>query len=248
MIDFHCHLDLYPDPQAVVRDCASKGIYVLSVTTTPSAWKGTSRVADGAPRIRTALGLHPELVHERAGELALFDELLPRTKYVGEVGLDGSPALRQYWPEQQRVFEHVLRSCSRAGGRVLSVHSRRAAPAVLDALAKHPDAGTPVLHWFSSASRELERAIAMGCWFSAGPGMLQSQRGREILSRLPRDHTLTETDGPFVRIGTDAAVPSDVTAVEAGLAHIWSMPLPEVRERLLTTLRMLTQSALGPEH
>jgi TatD DNase family protein len=34
VIDFHCHLDLYPDPHAVARDCATRGIYVLSVSTT----------------------------------------------------------------------------------------------------------------------------------------------------------------------------------------------------------------------
>jgi TatD DNase family protein len=245
MIDLHCHLDLYPDPQGIVRDCISNGAYVLSVTTTPSAWEGTSRLSNGAPRIRTALGLHPELAHERSGELGLFDELLQRTKYVGEVGLDGSPSLRQHWPEQRRVFEYVLRSCSRAGGRVLSVHSRRAAEVVLDMLSEHPDAGTPVLHWFSGSLQELDRAIDMGFWFSVGPGMLRSRQGREILMRLPRDRTLTETDGPFVQIGKKTAMPADVSAVEEDLAKLWRIPVSELRQRMLTAFRLLTQTITG---
>ena len=44
MIDFHCHLDLYPNPREVAKECAKRGLYVLSVTTTPSAWEGTSAV------------------------------------------------------------------------------------------------------------------------------------------------------------------------------------------------------------
>lgn len=41
MIDFHCHLGLYPNPPAVRDECVRQGLYVLSVTTTPSAWEGT---------------------------------------------------------------------------------------------------------------------------------------------------------------------------------------------------------------
>lgn len=40
LIDFHCHLDLYDNPQAVVTACGKLN-YILSVTTTPKAWFGT---------------------------------------------------------------------------------------------------------------------------------------------------------------------------------------------------------------
>ncbi|MYI68670.1 MAG: TatD family deoxyribonuclease, partial [Boseongicola sp. SB0673_bin_14] len=129
MIDFHAHIDLYPDPRAVLAQCVADRHYVLSVTTTPSAWSGTSALAEDAPRVRTALGLHPQLAHERAGELPLFAELLPRVHYVGEIGLDGSPELRSHWQRQQQVFAQILELCTRAGGRVMTIHSRRAATA-----------------------------------------------------------------------------------------------------------------------
>jgi len=77
MIDFHAHLDLYPDPAGAVELCRQSGTYVLSVTTTPSAWLGIKRLAKGSPRIRTALGLHPQVAHQRKRELSLFDTLLP---------------------------------------------------------------------------------------------------------------------------------------------------------------------------
>jgi Tat protein secretion system quality control protein TatD with DNase activity len=41
--------------------------------------------------VRAALGLHPQLVAERAGELPLWERHLPETRYVGEVGLDAGP-------------------------------------------------------------------------------------------------------------------------------------------------------------
>ena len=42
-------------------------------------------------RIRVALGLHPQLAHERRTEIDLFDSLLQNSRYVGEIGLDGGP-------------------------------------------------------------------------------------------------------------------------------------------------------------
>lgn len=119
MIDFHCHLDLYADPQRVVQECIERGIYVLSVTTTPSAWEGTAALAATAPRIRTGLGLHPQIAHERHFELPLFEKLIGRVRYVGEIGLDGSPELKAHWQTQVAVFDQILALCERANGRVM---------------------------------------------------------------------------------------------------------------------------------
>ena len=148
MIDFHVHLDLYPDAQDVVEQVKTRGIYALSVTTTPSAWKGTSALAQGSSRIRTALGLHPQLAHLRSSELSLFDQLFPEATYIGEIGLDGAPEYKPHWELQLKVFDHVLRRCQSAGGRVMSIHSRRAATAVLDRLEAASGSGLPIMHWF----------------------------------------------------------------------------------------------------
>ena len=48
------------------------GIYVLSVTTTASAWEGTAALAHGSPRIRTALGMHPHLLMKGSTSFRFF--------------------------------------------------------------------------------------------------------------------------------------------------------------------------------
>lgn len=247
MIDFHCHLDLYPDPHAVRDECVRRGLYVLSVTTTPSAWKGTSALALNAQRIRTALGLHPQLAHERRSELGLFDSFINEARYVGEIGLDGTPDFRKHWQDQVAVFEHVLAKCRDVGGRVMSIHSRRASGAVLDHLEKNRDAGSAVLHWFSGNFRDLERAITLGCWFSTGPAMLASEKGRALAARMPRDRVLTESDGPFAQLDGNPLRPWQVEGALQALGEIWSMSAEEADQKIDENLRRLlaTQGSAG---
>lgn len=204
LIDFHCHLDLYPDPAAAVAMAVEHGAYVLSVTTTPSAFVGTRALAPANGRIRTALGLHPELAADRRGEMKLFHRLLPETEYVGEVGLDGSSPHKASLPVQTAVLHEILDACAAAGGRTISLHSRQAAGLLLDMLEFEPLAGRFVLHWFSASTALVERAARLGCWFSVGSAMMASRTGRAAVAAMPTDRVLPETDGPF---GTLAGKP-----------------------------------------
>lgn len=239
LIDMHCHLDLYPDPQAKISAIKSSGAYVLSVTTTPVAWRKTSALAMGNARIKTALGLHPQLAAERLGELAIFDQLLPLTRYVGEVGLDGSNECKASWGEQMQVFDHVLASCMREGGKILTLHSRGAATAVLDALERHTGFGVAVLHWFSGSPKELARAIEMGCWFSVGSGMLKSRKGSGLARRMPPDRVLTETDGPFAQLDGKALEPAQCQGAINELARYWSLDAQAARKKVVESFRTL---------
>lgn len=243
MIDFHAHLDLYPDPQTVATECINQGIYVLSVTTTPSAWRGTSALAKPGSRIRTALGLHPQLAHQRKSELYLFDANLPDARYVGEIGLDGAPEFRKYWDDQLTVFNHILKACSLSGGRVMSIHSRRATAEVLDRLEAFPKAGIPILHWFSGNERDLERAVSLNCWFSVGPAMLIAKKSRDFVNHIPRERILTETDGPFAQVDGRSAMPWDAQRSVVQLADLWGLSVEGVEQTLSNNLRNLVEHA-----
>jgi TatD DNase family protein len=239
VIDFHCHLDLYPNPPAVRDECARRGLYLLSVTTTPSAWQGTTALTANSKRIRTALGVHPQLAHQRRSELPLFDTLISETRYVGEIGLDGAPEFRKHWHDQVAVFEHILSKCREAGGRIMSIHSRRASKPVLDHLERTREAGTAVLHWFSGSLRDLDRAANIDCWFSVGPAMLLSENGKALAARMPRERVLTESDGPFAQLDGKAVEPWQVYKAIEMLGELWSMPADEVERCVNGNLRRL---------
>ncbi len=239
MIDFHVHLDLYPNPAEVIEECCNRQMFVLSVTNTPSAWQQTSRLAEDVPRIRTALGLHPQLAFQRQYELTLFDQLLPKARYVGEIGLDGAPEHRGNWAVQLAVFEHILNSCASAGGRVMTIHSRRAAKPVLDLLECNPQAGKPILHWFSGSEKDLQRAVDLGCWFSVGPTMLDSANGKRLFALMPRERVLTESDGPFAQTEGRSMTPWDVARAYELIGHTWSCEAAVTQRIISANLEVL---------
>ncbi len=224
----HSHLDLYPNPHQIAKECNDRGMYVLSVTTTPKAWRGTQDLVKGYKRIRTSLGLHPQLVHERFEEIELFDHLLPKSPYIGEIGLDGTKHYQPNFQQQLKVFRHILKSINSHGGRIMSLHSAGATNVLLSELANHKSIGIPILHWFSGSKVELKKAIDRGCWFSIGPAMLATRRGKELIKHMPQNRLLAETDGPFARMKQEMVMPWDVNIVCKQLGRIWGYSLKEV--------------------
>lgn len=243
LVDFHCHLDLYPDHETAVQEAEDAGVFTLAVTTTPRAWTRNHELAQRTRHVRAALGLHPQLVAERSGELDLWDKHLSETRYVGEVGLDAGPRFYKSFDLQKRVFQHVLQRCAETGDKVISVHSIRAAKTVLDYIDAYlpPARGKVVLHWFTGSKSEAKRALEMGCYFSINAAMLEKERHASLIAIIPPDRLLTETDGPFTKIGERPSKPADVALVAQALGLLYGMSASDlvttVRENLRSLLR-----------
>ena len=104
---------------------------------------------------------------------------------------------------------------------------------LLDMLEFEPLAGTFVLHWFSAKPAIIERAAGLGCWFSAGPGMMASRSGRDAVDAMPFDRLLPETDGPFGRAEGVPLVPGGGGATYRDVAALKGVSANEA-ERLMT--------------
>ena len=235
-MDLHCHVDLYPDHQKILNDIKQSNYYVLSVTTVPSAWEGTVKLTKGLNHCKTALGLHPQLAHLRKNELVLFDKLVSQTSYIGEIGLDGSKGYDQHLETQLSVFKHILKKCEEFEDKILTIHSLNAVEQTLDCLNKYPKSGTPILHWFLATKKQVLKASELGCYFSIGPAMLQSARGKKVISWLPLERVLLETDGPFAKIDGKILFPSNVNLVIEYLVQLWNMETQSVVSQLSQNL------------
>lgn len=243
MIDFHCHLDLYPGALKLLPTVAARNAFTLVVTTSPQAWQATSRVFAGYDNIKVAVGLHPEVVDKKTGERALLMSCIHKARFVGEVGLDGSCRHQETMSLQESILSELLTECERVGGRILSIHSRKAASRVLDLVEQHCRESVPVLHWFSGTIQEARRAIALGCWFSVGPAMLRSSKGSAILRELPMDRILPETDGPFAKDRSSPFMPWEAISIADVLAPLWGT----TKDRVCLQMKLNLSAIIGSE-
>lgn len=238
MIDAHCHIDLYPHPSRIAEDAENAGVFTVSVTNLPSAFDAAHPHIQRFKRVRLALGLHPLSANMHTeGELSRFKALVGQTSFVGEVGLDFSRAAISMRDRQLASFRFVLR-CLESKPKFVTIHSRRAEAAVVEILQEeypHP----VVFHWYTGTQRTLRLAIERGHFFSINPSMVRSDKGKASIGQIPRERTLTESDGPFVKVGARTVVPADVQLVENALADLWGIDPVAVRTTVVENFQRL---------
>lgn len=238
-VDTHCHVDLYPDAVQLLAEVMSKRILVIAVTNAPSVFFHTRKLAESCPYLLPAVGLHPELVGTHGHEVSQIGPLLEQTQFVGEIGLDYVTPDKDLKVRQRGVFTTILDHCSALGGKVLTVHSRRAAADVVSAIGGGFN-GKVILHWFTGTAREAERALEIGCYFSINTAMLAGKSSSQLLAFLPRERVLTETDGPFIKNGRVPATPIQSMTVTSHLSKLWQTTEQEARGVLMANFVRIT--------
>jgi TatD DNase family protein len=170
------------------------------------------------------VGCHPGLKKAQdAFDVERFDELLQRTPFVGEVGLDGSS--RVPMEQQTRVLAGLLEALA-SSPRIASLHSYGATAETIEALGTDPPPGI-VLHWWLGTPEETKRAVDLGCYFSVNSS---GARRAEVMRSIPADRLLTETDHPFGdRRSGPGRRPGQVGDVERAIAVSLDLDPPEVR-------------------
>ena len=123
LIDTHCHIDQFPSPQDVIRECETSGLRVVAVTNLPSHFAVAADRLRKHPLVSPALGIHPLSASEGIRELAAFKRMAPHTNFIGEIGLDFSRHGGASKTIQERVFEEVLRAIQDRP-RFITLHSR----------------------------------------------------------------------------------------------------------------------------
>jgi TatD DNase family protein len=74
-------------------------------------------------------------------------------------------------------------------------------------------------------------------FFSVNPAMMRSKNAQTLIAEMPRDCVLTETDGPFVKMGKEPARPPQVADILTYLATVWQVSPDESRAVVANNLR-----------
>ncbi|MCC6312415.1 MAG: TatD family hydrolase [Thermomicrobiales bacterium] len=237
-IDTHAHLDdpvFDADRAATLATARAAGVArFINIGYRPARWATTLALAETAPDVAFALGLHPG--HADEWTPALLDDLadLAATRdpvAIGEIGLDffrdGPPA-----DLQAAALLGQLR-LARQIGKPAIIHQRAAEPALIAALESEPELPLLVLHSFDGSARYAAFARERGAL--VGVGGLATRRAsarlREVLATIPPDRIVLETDSPYLipagvrgRRNTPAAIPH----IANHLAGLWGLTPDEL--------------------
>jgi len=242
LIDTHCHIDQFPSPEDVIRECQTSGLRVVAVTNLPSHFAVAADRLRKHPLVSPALGIHPLSASEGIRELAAFKRMAPHANFIGEIGLDFSRQGEASKSIQERVFEEVLRAIQDRP-RFITLHSRGAEGAVLEGLRRH-GIKAAVFHWFSGPAKVLDNVFADGHFVSINPAMLASASGQRIIAQSPRERVLVESDGPFTKVKGNICKPADVALVYKSLAARWNLSMEEV----IYTVKVNFERIVGALH
>lgn len=228
MLDTHCHIDLYSKPELILNECDKNGFAIISMTNLPSHFERGFPFFQNRNKVRQALGMHPLYAQHHKKEFPKFISNLSKTSYIGEVGLDFSKEGIDTKEIQIQTFESILKVVADKK-KLLSIHSRRAEREVLNLLKKY-QIKSVIFHWYSGGLNLIDEIIQEGYYFSINPAMVKSMSGRKIISKIPRQLVLTETDGPFIDENNLPIKPGQIQTVISLLSNEWKTSEEEVKK------------------
>lgn len=216
LTDTHCHLDFSsfdPDREAVLERAIHQGIqHIIN----PGITLATSQAALQLARkykglVFASVGIHPnegmEWQDHSINELREMTGT-PEVVAIGEIGLDYYR--NRLAPELQRTVFCMQLELAASLALPVIIHNRQATADTLDiihdwviqleatnsTLFKRPG----VFHSFSGDIETAQRIIDMNFYLGiGGPVTFKNAKGQqELVSKLPLDRILLETDAPFL--------------------------------------------------
>lgn len=204
LIDSHAHLNdaaFAQDLPEVVARAEAAGVHtIINVGYDLPSSKRAVELAQLYPQLWAVVGVHPHDAKTWCPEVKKsLVELCkhPKVLAIGEAGLDyyydNSPR-----DQQRAVFREQLALARELKMNVV-IHSREATQDTLEIMQEFPDVSC-LLHCYSGSLETAQTYTEMGHYFSfGGPITFQNaNRLREVVSKMPLDRVLLETDCPYL--------------------------------------------------
>jgi TatD DNase family protein len=209
LIDTHCHLDAAEfdaDRESVIQEALKNNIQMMVVPAVHrSNFGAVTQLAQNHACCAHALGIHPMYVEKsQLEDLAYLEQEIAKQIQserppvaIGEIGLDFfiadyDKALQEhYFVEQLKIAKQY--------DLPVILHVRRAIDDVLKHLRKHRVRGG-IAHAFNGSRQQADAFIEFGFKLGFG-GALTYPRAlkiRELISTLPLDSVVLETDAPDI--------------------------------------------------
>lgn len=206
LTDTHTHLDAEQfdeDRGEVIQRALDNGITrIINIGFNRETIPTSMQLAEKYDFIYSAVGWHPQDAKDMTSEDLDWIESLcshPKVVAIGEIGLD------YYWDTSPKeVQQTVLREQIRLARRVkmpIIIHNRDAHQDIIRILKeeKAEEVGG-VMHCFSGSWEVAKQCLDMNFYISFGGPVTfkNAKQPKEVLSKVPLDRLLVETDAPYL--------------------------------------------------
>jgi TatD DNase family protein len=256
LFDVHAHLTsprLRDDEAVVVARARAAGVgTIVSNGLNPADNLATLAVAARHPDlVRPALGLYPvdavlpemlamgveyhrdESEPPPDGDAAIdwLESHVDQAFAVGEVGLDHYWVPEALWALQEQRFRRIVR-LAMAADKPLIIHTRKAERRAFEVL-QEEGATRVVWHCYSSKVKLGLQIGRHGHWLSIPANVRKAQNFTKLLTELPRDKVLLETDCPYLSpVSGTRNEPANVAGTAAFAGERWGEPAAAVQRQL----------------
>jgi TatD DNase family protein len=253
LADVHAHLTLPPISAVideVIRNANKAGI--TTIISNALNLSDSRRVRDLAERfssVKPAYGIHPvEAVqverHQKSPspdtinsdvsveeEIAWIRDNIESAWAVGEVGLDAHWVAEPLWQKQEDILQTLLGLALEANKPVI-IHSRKREKRTLEIILERriPRA---IWHCFGGKLKLAKQIAEHGYYFSIPANARRSQSFTAMLTELPRELILFETDCPYLSPNRERhSQPADIAVTRAFAAELWKVSEEEVEKQV----------------
>jgi len=247
IIDSHCHLHdpVFEDLRETVSRAITHDVWgVIAVGCDPPTNERVLRASAQHPKaVWACLGYHPEW-RELDGEALEQVEAQVAAHHYRIVAL-GEVGLPWYSLEKAENPAEVMARGRERLGRLLELAHRYDLPVVLHAphdaaaealgLLKQNGIERAVFHWHKAPGEVTREIVEAGYYVSVTPEVVYRDRDRELVSWVPLESLLVETDAPWPFKGEFEGFPSGpwlASRVAEEVAKIKQLPTDEVMSRL----------------
>lgn len=242
-VDSHCHLDrldLTPyngDLAAAVQAAKNRGVNrMLCIGIDMDNARTVIDIANCFDGVSASVGVHPIDVDDVLPDFDQLRKLAANSQVVaiGETGLDYYYSNDNAGLQQQSFKQHLLLSSELC--KPVVVHTRNATDDTIDLIDQFgdPEVGG-VLHCFTESWEMASQALALGYYISFS-GIITFKNAselRKVVSRVPVDRLLIETDSPYLAPAPHRGKknePRYVVEVAQCVAEIKGLDISEVAE------------------
>ena len=228
MIDAHLHLEQYTDIEEHIKQWQEAGITaVVAVSTDLRSSYRTLELKQKFPDfIYAAIGFHPEQPLPSSLEWEEWLRLLQLERRhlsaIGEVGLPyySAEAVSSF-SDYRYFFEQIVRTAASVS-LPLAIHAVYDTVQTALYILKQNKIKKAHFHWLKAEPAIIEEIIACGYFISVTPEVCYRKRDHKLLSHVPIEQLLLETDGPWPFDGPFADVPTSPLLLHHSLKEIAS--------------------------